>query len=77
MSQFNSYTIYNVDGTKQILYGTSVENALDNAGFSNSYIANHIRDWRKGFDYSLDFVNGKWQPKESKNQILIHKSHEN
>ena len=71
MEKFNVYTFYKSDGSKQLLYGTTVENALDNAGFSTEWITENIRDHRKGHDDSLEFLNGKWQPKLTKTKIKI------
>jgi hypothetical protein len=77
MRKFNLYTFFKSDGSIQLLYGTSPDDALDNAGLSTAQIAEEIQDFRKGYDTSLKFVNGKWQSKESKNNIPIHELHQN
>jgi hypothetical protein len=64
MSKFKLYTFYKADGTKLPLYGTSVENALSEAGFSTARIAEELKHCKLGMDNSLEFVNGKWQTKK-------------
>lgn len=63
MSKFNLYTFYKKDGTKLPLYGTSVDDALTSAGYSTSQIIEEMAYCRKGFDDSLEFINGKWHTK--------------
>lgn len=65
MSRFKVFTFYKSDGTKLPLYGTSVENALEGAGFSIEQIVNELKFCRSGMDDSLEFINGKWQKKQA------------
>lgn len=60
MAKFNVYTFYKADGTKQVLYGYTPQDALDHAGYNLDYVAENIRDYRQGFDDSLVFIGGKW-----------------
>lgn len=65
--------VYMANGTKQPLYGTTIENALDNAGYSLEFIQENVRDHREGFDDSLEFIKGKWYPKVAKVKIpMVH-----
>lgn len=64
---YNTYTIYKNDGTKQILYGTYIEDALDNAGFSMDQVIEQICHYRKGFSNELEFIDGKWKPRSTIN----------
>ena len=77
MTKFSVYTFYKADGTKQLIYGSSVENALNDAGYSTKWIAENIRAYRKGFSNDLHFINGKWQSKETKNKIPVLKIFKN
>lgn len=60
MSQFKKYTFYKKGGEKMILYGFSVGNALDTAGYNLDYVVEHVQDYREGVDDSLKYVNGQW-----------------
>jgi hypothetical protein len=63
MSKFKVYTFYKRDGTKVPLYGSSVDDALTSAGYTTKQVIEEIRFCRKGFDDSLEFINGKWHTK--------------
>ena len=77
MSKIKLYTFYKSDGTKQLLYGTSSENALDNAEYSVSTIAETIRGFKEGFDDSLEFIKDRWVEKSNKNKIKIEENEYN
>jgi len=73
MPKFNVYTFYKADGTKIPLYGYTPQDALDSAGFSLDDVTENIRDYRRGFDNSLVFINGKWhqnEPQEKKEPVV-------
>lgn len=77
MTKFSPFTIYRSDGTKQLLYGTSIEDALSNALYSDEWVAQNIKDYRKGVDNSLTFVNGKWESNHKQNKIPVHEINQN
>lgn len=66
MSKFKMYTFYRADGNMQLLYGQTPDDALSAAGFTTEWITENIRDYREGYDYSLEFINGKWHPRKEK-----------
>ena len=72
MAKYQLYTFFKKDGTTQLLYGTSAENALDNAEYSTAQVADEIRDFRKGYDQSLEFKNGKWHEKKETKQLKLN-----
>lgn len=64
MSKFKMFTFYKADGTTQLLYGQTPDDALTSAGFSTAWIAENIRDYKPGFDHSMEFINGKWHSRK-------------
>lgn len=77
MSKFKAFTFYKVNGTTQVFYGKTVQNALDNAGWDLDYVTKNIRDYREGFSTDLQFIKGKWYEKDSKVTISIQEINQN
>ena len=77
MSKFKLYTVYMANGTIVPLYGISIENALDSAGYNLEYVSENVKDYREGLTDSLKFINGKWYDKDSKVTIPIQEIHQN
>lgn len=61
---YKTFTIYKANGTTQTLYGDNPLDAMDSEGWDIKYVAENVRDYREGIDSSLEFINGKWYPKE-------------
>ena len=76
MSKYKVYTVYKTDGTKVPLYGTSIGNALDNAGYGLDYVTENVRGYREGMDNSLEFISGKWHERTKPEVKVTIDNHE-
>lgn len=83
MSKFKAFTFYKSDGTKQVLYGSNPQDAMNGAEWDLDYVVTNIRDYREGFDNSMVFINGQWYQNEPQDEnksivdIVIHNYNQN